>query len=96
MSSIMHTIFFSLSHKNCGCYGIGNSQNVSPVGRGLMCCGQHLCLFSASFKFSKVQDFETVLIQIRPRIFSLTWVQIVCKGYQQRSLSLLQVKVPWL
>ena len=30
--SIMHFIYFSASHKHCGCYGNGKSQNVAPVG----------------------------------------------------------------
>ena len=29
---MMQVIFFSLSHENCGCYGInGNSQNVAKT-----------------------------------------------------------------
>ena len=39
---------FSIPHKNCGCFGKGNSQNVAPVW-GL----NHLCVMA-----TPVQDFR--------------------------------------
>ena len=38
---IMHIVFFSPSHKNCGCSGNGNSQNVAPVGD--LCVAGNTC-----------------------------------------------------
>ena len=40
---IMQIIYFWLSHKNCGCYGNGNSQNVALVGD--MCAGNTCACF---------------------------------------------------
>ena len=68
------------------CKNIGKSVFCSAFGFSLFLHTLSLChiLLFGCWIFSIPSECRTVWIQIRPNILSgLTWVQTVCKGYQQ-------------
>ena len=55
--------FFSLSHKNFGCYGTGNSQNVEPVGDLCVAGNTRVCL---PLNFTK--DYMKIMVTHFPML----------------------------
>ena len=56
--------FFSMSHKNCGCYGNKNSQNVAPVV--YLCVAGNTCACYTCLRRCTVACCSTISLAFRP------------------------------